>query len=975
MAASTRRSRHRLAIKKAWGRLLHYIGGPSESRFIVSKAERAARQQEWYDRRNANRRPAFANSGVTLDWVRNDPDLACACALDDSVTTAETRRRHRLDSELTKISVEGSLSDCSANAGRGKATARASKAMSAVAAAALRTTQQEAERLLRERRQPLDKAIAALQHRAAAGGTMALTETAQSRGGRRPSLPPSRRLAQHRGSLNMQNTPSALPNNPQVQATVDLSLSQQNHPNAASSSRPNPAADLTVRHLTLPNGDIYSGTTSCGLPDGTGRYVWSGTVCIYDGEWRRGMRNGHGRTTWPSSGAVYDGEYSAGYMDGEGTHVETSSSSYKGQWKLDRKHGVGFQTYPNGDTYLGSWAQGQMEGHGRYTWAADRSTYVGAMRNGTMSGKGVLAWTTGDSFQGNWLGDTMHGYGLYTWEDGGYYLGIWTRGVKDGKGTFFPKSRGVLVEHELYIDDLRKRGVLPDITNVMQCSSSFENDTNVGVNRGGARLSRRNNLSFDQQSPSEKPSLQRRWSIGMAKPSAGDSETQGCENSADSSLEVLEREYAQGVLISEIVLNNGNSETSKNARRRRQSKAAKDVKRPGETIIKGHMSYDLMLSLQLGIRYTVGKITPIQAREMRTSDYGPRACFWMNFPITGSRLTPAHCAVDFKWKDYCPMVFRNLREMFKIDTTDYMISICGSDALRELSSPGKSGSIFFLSQDDRFMIKTLRKSEAKFRFVVMGNMFYTELRVHRRFDLKGSSLGRSNEKIEIDVNTTFKDLDLNYSFYLEPSWRDALLKQIGTDSEFLRNQGIMDYSLLLGLHYRARQSLKRGASCHESLVLDKLTNLTEDSMEEKAACNYREGLVLVQRGSDQKGEIVVSPHIRGSPLGLSSACFEEVDLLIPGTARLPIQLGVNMPARAEKQEEDGSKSLWQVYDVVLYIGIIDILQKYNMKKKIEHAYKSIKYKYNPLSISSVKPQFYSERFLKFIHTVFPQNSS
>ncbi|KAF7111989.1 hypothetical protein CFC21_111935 [Triticum aestivum] len=817
----------------------------------------------------------------------------------------------------------------------------------------------------------------------------------------------------YRGSLNMQNTPSALPNNPQVQATVDLSLSQQNHPNAASSSRPNPAADLTVRHLTLPNGDIYSGTTSCGLPDGTGRYVWSGTVCIYDGEWRRGMRNGHGRTTWPSSGAVYDGEYSAGYMDGEGTHVETSSSSYKGQWKLDRKHGVGFQTYPNGDTYLGSWAQGQMEGHGRYTWAADRSTYVGAMRNGTMSGKGVLAWTTGDSFQGNWLGDTMHGYGLYTWEDGGYYLGIWTRGVKDGKGTFFPKSRGVLVEHELYIDDLRKRGVLPDITNVMQCSSSFENDTNVGVNRGGARLSRRNNLSFDQQSPSEKPSLQRRWSIGMAKPSAGDSETQGCENSADSSLEVLEREYAQGVLISEIVLNNGNSETSKNARRRRQSKAAKDVKRPGETIIKGHMSYDLMLSLQLGIRYTVGKITPIQAREMRTSDYGPRACFWMNFPITGSRLTPAHCAVDFKWKDYCPMVFRNLREMFKIDTTDYMISICGSDALRELSSPGKSGSIFFLSQDDRFMIKTLRKSEAKvllrmlpyyyhhvhtyentlvtkffgihrvkpssgrkFRFVVMGNMFYTELRVHRRFDLKGSSLGRSNEKIEIDVNTTFKDLDLNYSFYLEPSWRDALLKQIGTDSEFLRNQGIMDYSLLLGLHYRARQSLKRGASCHESLVLDKLTNLTEgDSMEEKAACNYREGLVLVQRGSDQKGEIVVSPHIRGSPLGLSSACFEEVDLLIPGTARLPIQLGVNMPARAEKQEEDGSKSLWQVYDVVLYIGIIDILQKYNMKKKIEHAYKSIKYKYNPLSISSVKPQFYSERFLKFIHTVFPQNSS
>lgn len=57
--------------------------------------------------------------------------------------------------------------------------------------------------------------------------------------------------------------------------------------------------------------------------------------------------------------------------------------------------------------------------------------------------------------------------------------------------------------------------------------------------------------------------------------------------------------------------------------------------------------------------------------------------------------------------------FRNLRELFKIDAADYMMSICGNDALRELSSPGKSGSVFFLSQDDRFMIKTLRKSEVK----------------------------------------------------------------------------------------------------------------------------------------------------------------------------------------------------------------------------------------------------------------------
>lgn len=57
-------------------------------------------------------------------------------------------------------------------------------------------------------------------------------------------------------------------------------------------------------------------------------------------------------------------------------------------------------------------------------------------------------------------------------------------------------------------------------------------------------------------------------------------------------------------------------------------------------------------------RYTVGKITPIQRREVRTSDFGPRASFWMNFPKEGSQLTPPHQSEDFKWKDYCPMVFR-----------------------------------------------------------------------------------------------------------------------------------------------------------------------------------------------------------------------------------------------------------------------------------------------------------------------------
>jgi len=47
--------------------------------------------------------------------------------------------------------------------------------------------------------------------------------------------------------------------------------------------------------------------------------------------------------------------------------------------------------------------------------------------------------------------------------------------------------------------------------------------------------------------------------------------------------------------------------------------------------------------------------------------------------------------------------------------------------------------------------------------------------------------------------------------------------------------------------------------------------------------NCSEGLVLVQRASNQN-DVVIGPHIRGARLR-SSSSFEEVDLLLPGTAR------------------------------------------------------------------------------------------
>ena len=81
-----------------------------------------------------------------------------------------------------------------------------------------------------------------------------------------------------------------------------------------------------------------------------------------------------------------------------------------------------------------------------------------------------------------------------------------------------------------------------------------------------------------------------------------------------------------------------------------------------------------------------------------------------------------------------------------------------------------------------------------------------------------------------------------------------------------------------------------------------------------------------------------------------------------------------MPAQAhhklQHDEDDlGEVELFEVYDVVLYMGVIDILQEYNVKKKLEHAYKSMQF--GPTSISVVEPNFYTKRFTKFLEKVFP----
>ncbi|XP_047941185.1 phosphatidylinositol 4-phosphate 5-kinase 6-like isoform X2 [Salvia hispanica] len=641
----------------------------------------------------------------------------------------------------------------------------------------------------------------------------------------------------------------------------------------------------------LPNGDIYLGQWAENCPNGQGKFLWA-DGCMYVGSWCRGRTMGRGKFSWPS-GATYEGQFKNGYMDGEGTYTGSSNDTYRGMWQSNTRHGGGMQSFSNGDCYKGQWCHGKMEGKGRYTWK-NGNEYVGYWREGKMNGVGTLVWANGSLYEGSWQDGLPKGNGTFRWVDGSFYVGVWSEDAKEQSGTYYTSSAN--------------RGSIGwDPLNVY---SVYLRDCSV--------VSVEKILVF----PSEKMVS---WQ---------------CE----------------GKPLQNLII--------------------RPATRQGNTISKGHKNYELMLNLQLGIRHSVGKPAPATSLDLKATAFDSRNKVWTKFPPEGTKHTPPHQSCEFKWKDYCPLVFRTLRKLFKVDPANYMMSICGSDALRELSSPGKSGCFFYLTNDDKYMIKTVKKSEVKMlkrmlpayynhvrfhentlltrfyglhcvkmtgpaqkkvRFVIMGNLFCTEYSIHRRFDLKGSSHGRLAVKheSEIDSTTTLKDLDLNLIFRLQKSWFQEFCRQLNRDCDFLEHEKIMDYSLLVGIHFREISPSGQPLSTTET----------------KHQTPIGEG----DGHKSSEGEAPFDANWWSS-----------------------IRLGSNMHARAELTTRRNSgecqlvgEPTGECYDVILVFGIIDILQDYDISKKLEHAYKS--FQHDPTSISAIDPRHYSKRFRDFIFKIFTED--
>ncbi|KAL4277500.1 hypothetical protein HN51_060606 [Arachis hypogaea] len=701
----------------------------------------------------------------------------------------------------------------------------------------------------------------------------------------------------------------------------------------------------------LPNGDMYTGDRLDQLPHGYGKYLWT-DGCMYVGEWCKGNIMGQGRFSWPN-GARYDGDFKCSFMDGEGTYVASNGDTYKGSWVMDFRHGNGSESYSNGDSYDGEWKKGLKHGYGKYHWK-NGNFYDGQWKNGLFSEEGTMTFNNGDSYEGCWEDGFPKGNGTYRFAgDGGIYVGIWSKDPKEQSGTYHPNDDGPKIE-------LDPREMLYEALSSSKCEIRVCEEVSIYPSQKALNLG-----GFEEEYKcNNNKGLRPRWMSMDAR--FDNCSFEECDDGGRKS------EFGFDALSDHSSLPSWRKSSSPLLR-------INATTRQGETISKGHKNYELMLNLQLGIRHSVGKHAPSASLDLKSSAFDPKEKVWTKFPPKGSKHTPPHSSCEFRWKDYCPVVFRALRKLFRVDPADYMISICGNDALRELSSPGKSGSFFYLTNDDRYMIKTMKKAEVKVflrmlpayykhvrgfentlitkfyglhcvkltgtghkkvRFVIMGNLFCSDYAIHRRFDLKGSTFGRTTDKSEqeIDPTTILKDLDLNFIFRLQKSYFQEFCRQVDKDCEFLEQERIMDYSMLVGLHFR--ETTSDGSVTPSSRAL------------------------------------TPTPHFDNDALRLSALHNDNLN----EDPNRPIHLGINMSARAETTARRSSTDSLELvgeptgefYEIVIFFGIIDILQEYDINKRLEHAYKS--FQYDPTSISAVDPNLYSKRFRDFIFRIFVEDT-
>ncbi|CAF4824840.1 phosphatidylinositol 5-phosphate 4-kinase type-2 alpha isoform X2 [Pieris napi] len=369
-----------------------------------------------------------------------------------------------------------------------------------------------------------------------------------------------------------------------------------------------------------------------------------------------------------------------------------------------------------------------------------------------------------------------------------------------------------------------------------------------------------------------------------------------------------------------------------------------------------------------GVNHTINELSHVSIPVMLLpDDFRAYSKLKVDNHLFNKENMPSH----FKVKEYCPLVFRNLRERFGIDDLDYKESLTRSQPIPDESS-GKSGAKFYQSYDRLFILKTLTSEEVErmhsflkhyhpyiverhgktllpqylgmYRLTVDGiehylvatrNVFSNHLNIHKKYDLKGSTVDREASEKELEKELpTLKDNDFikqGIRIDIGDAAKEKLLETLTADVEFLTKLHLMDYSLLLGVH-----ECGRGEAEAEAARQKEAENDTENDSESDSDTDNRHDRWGFNTPPD-------------SPRGFGRQSSLRYEGIIPelDIYAIPSQEG------APKKE-------------IYFVALIDVLTHYGVRKQAAKAAKTVKYGSNVDGISTCDPEQYGKRFIEFV---------
>nr|CCA20777.1 phosphatidylinositol4phosphate5kinase (PiPIPKD8/GPCRPIPK) putative [Albugo laibachii Nc14]CCA23717.1 phosphatidylinositol4phosphate5kinase (PiPIPKD8/GPCRPIPK) putative [Albugo laibachii Nc14] len=305
--------------------------------------------------------------------------------------------------------------------------------------------------------------------------------------------------------------------------------------------------------------------------------------------------------------------------------------------------------------------------------------------------------------------------------------------------------------------------------------------------------------------------------------------------------------------------------------------------------------------------------------------------------------------------DYAPLIFRKLRIAAQISCASYRESF--QQTTKERVSEGKSGAFFYFTQDRKYVVKTMTHEELRALlcmlpqyctfiqnqpntfvtrffgchalkmygktvfFMVMQSVFDTKLQIHERFDLKGSWVGRLEGR--------------------KPTGSLAICKFCSGE-------------YVVGGSHDQLCNLRQGNLRHQYDQVGKDLNWNRHMALPKATARELARQLLIDSDFLCKincidYSLLVGIHHRSFNVSHSSpaAQYGENDAEI---ASSPSMI-------------DGGMTVDAVHGPGIYfIGLIDILQQWNFRKKVEHFIRVFFLLQDRHGISVVHSRQYAERF-------------